>query len=378
MADREDTAALYKKEIKFPASIGDWTAYRPEKVAAKKIKPLTYGFHRISKDELEKTLKVHYFFAFEFSMHIKEALKASTDIFSISIEQLSYLEFLKRVTGGLIYNKLPIKEIGEVMFLVDYQLANLVINFSLGCQSVDTKTKELTELEESMIHSIFSNVLNKYTSCWKNTFETPNMEIVSYPNIQRESHVNLNEVITVVTTQLSIANSAPSTFTFVYQNSTLKKLNELLSKKEEEVGLDFSTLTDELLASIEVPIVAELGTTDIAAKELTAIEMEDVISLDQKLNDPIKLVLGCTSELKAQPGIKNDHFSVKVSGGSVKKIKTPPKVMLEPATSKTIENEEDAELPLEVEEKEEYNEGAEGLFEEENETLEPENEAGGN
>jgi len=139
LADRQDEAALYKKEIKFPASIGDWTSYKPAKAAAKKIKPLVYGFHRISSGQLERTLDVHHFFAFEFSKYLKEAIKASTDIFSISIEQVTYLDFLKRATGGLIYNKVPIKDIGEVIFLIDYQLANLVINFSLGCQSVDTR-----------------------------------------------------------------------------------------------------------------------------------------------------------------------------------------------------------------------------------------------
>jgi len=376
LADRQDETALYKKEIKFPPSIGDWTAYRPAKAAAKKIKPLVYGFHRISRGELEGTLKVHYFFAVDLARYLKDSIKASADIFSVSIEQVTYLDFLKRVTGGLIYNKIPLKNIGEAMFLIDYQLANLVINFSLGCQSVDTKVKELTELEESIIHSVFGNVLNKYANCWKGIFEQPVLEIISYPNIQRETHINLNEIITVVTTEISIANSVPAAFTFVYQNSTLKKLNELLSKKEENTPLNFSFLSAELLHSIEVPVIAELGVTNIAAKDLPEIEVEDVIALDQKLNEPIKLILGYASELKAQPGIKNDRLSAKILGSGVRKIKSTMKVPLEKEANETAGNigetpsaqEEDVELPLEVGEKEGYNEATEGLFEEENET----------
>ena len=370
MADRQDEAALYKKEIKFSPSIGDWTAYKPAKAAAKKIKSLVYGFHRISQQELEETLKVHYFFAFDLAKYLKDAIKASTDIFSVSIEQVTYLDFLKRVTGGLIYNKVSLKDIGDAMFLIDYQLANLVINFSLGCQSVDTKVKELTELEESIIHSVFGSVLDKYTSCWKGVFEQPVLEIISYPNIQRETHINLNEIITVVTTEISIANSVPATFTFVYQNSTLKKLNELVAKKEEKSPLNFSLLSGELLHSIQVPIIAELGVTNIAAQDLPNIEVEDVIALDQKLNEPIKILLGYASELKAQPGIKNDRLSAKILGGSVRKIKSTMKVP--EAGSNTGEmpstHEEDVELPLEVGDKEEYNEATEGLFEEENDT----------
>jgi flagellar motor switch protein FliM len=378
LADRQEISALFKKEIKFPASFGDWTAYKPAREKMKKIKPLTYGHHRISREELERTLKVHYFFACDFSAYLKEALKASADIFSVSIEQLTYLDFLKRIAGGQVNSKLAIKDIGEVTFLIDYQLANLVINFSLGCQSIDTKVKELTEIEESIIHSVFGNVLNKYTSCWKNIFESPALEIVGYPNVQRETHINLNEIITVVSTQVSIANSPSAIFTFVYQNSTLKKLNELLSKKEEKTPLRFSTLTDELLSSIKVPVIAQLGTTNIAAKDLTGIGKEDVISLDQKLTSPIKLVLGYVSELKAQPGTRNNRLSTRVLGGNVKKIINSTKVMMEKEPSRATEelsaplkDEEDIELPLEVDEKEEYNESTEGLFEDENEKPEP-------
>jgi flagellar motor switch protein FliM len=376
LADKQDTSALFKKEIKFPASFGDWTAYKPARERTRKIKSLVYGFHRISQEELEKTLKSHYFFACEFSAYLKEAIKASTDIFSVSIEQLTYLDFLKRVNGGQINNKLSIKGIGDVTFLIDYQLANLVINFSLGCQSVETKMKELTELEESIILSVFGNVLNKYASSWKNVFETPTLELIGYPNIQRETHINLNEIITMVSTQISIANSPSTTFTFVYQNSTLKKLTGLLSKKEEKAPLNFSALSDEILNSIEVPIVAQLGATNIAAKELTGIEIDDVISLDRKLNSPIKLVLGYISELKAQPGTKNNHLAARILGGSAKKITYPPQVMfgkeaVKEAAETSSKEEEDIELPLEVEEKEEYNESTEGLFEDENEKPEP-------
>jgi flagellar motor switch protein FliM len=366
LADKQDTVAFFKKEIKFPASFGDWTAYKPARDRTKKIKPLVHGFHSISAEELEQTLKVHYLFTFELSRYLKEAIKASTDIFSVSIEQLPYLDFLKHVTGGLIYSKLSIPELSEVLFLIDYQLANLVINFSLGSQSVDTKTTELTELEESIIHSVFGNVLDKYSSCWKNVFEAPSLDIISHPNIQRETHINLNEIITVVSAQVSIANSAPATLTFVYQNSTIKKLNELLSKAEEKAALKFSSLTDELLASIEVPVVAQLGTTNIAAKELTDIELEDVISLDQNINAPIKLTIGGTSELKAQPGKKNDRLAARILGGGVKKIRSDMKIARESEESPSKE-EEDAELPLELEDKEEYNESPEELFEEENE-----------
>ncbi len=388
MTDKQDSTAVFRKEILFPALFGDWMTYRPSRDASKQAKVFSFSSHRIPAEALEEALKIHYFFALEFAKYIKEALKASTDVLSAAIEQISYADFLKRFSGGLIYNKLQIPDAGDILFLIDYQLANQVINFSLGFPSADEKMKELTELEESMIHSIFGKMLEKFPASWGNIFAKPELEILSYPNIQRETHINLNEAITAITIQLSIANSAPATFTFAYQNSTLKKLFEKFMKKKEKAPLNFSLLSGHVLSSVQIPVFAQLGTTQVAAGDLLGIDAGDAIALDQRLNSPIDLVIGYVTELKAQPGTSNGRFAAKVIGGSARKIKNEIRVMedIEPAetvhhdearqsaapgqgefeiSAEPQEKEEDM-LPMELEEKEEYNEPSEELFGEEN------------
>ena len=396
MAEKQEEALLYRKEIKLPASLGDWTSYKPVKPASKRIKPLFHSFRRISKYSLEKTLLVHHFFTHDLAVFLKDALKASIDVYTITLEQLTYIEYLKRVAGGIMYNKISLKGIGEVSMVIDFQLANLIINFSLGCQSVETKLKDLTDVEESILKSIFDKVLEKYAACWGNVFEKPGFEIISYPNVQRESHINLNEVITVVTAQMSVANSVPATIAFVYQNSVLRNLYELLKKKEDASPLNVRSLPEKLLSIIDVPVMARLGKTDVSAKELAGIENDDVISLDQKLNEPIGLFLGNASLVKSQPGIFDGRVTVRILGGGTTKIMNAPKVVHEEtAEAGTVEEglsaasepqsevavtppgittempvpgttvaEEDFELPLEEEDKEEYNQSQENIFEE--------------
>jgi hypothetical protein len=143
-----------------------------------------------------------------------------------------------------------------------------------------------------------------------------------------------------------------------------------LSKKEEKAPLNFSGLPDALLSSIEIPVVAEIGTTNISTYEITEIEEEDIISLNQKLNEPLVLTLGYASRIKVQPGIKDGHFGVRILGSTTQKIKSAPIAKPEVEIPEEIpaekENQEDFELPLEEEEKEEYNDSPENMFEEEN------------
>ncbi len=385
MADKLDAGILYKKEIKLPPSFGDWTTYKPPKSPAKKIKALAYGSQRVSRESLESILIIHHFFAIEFARHLKESLKASTDVISVTLEQITYLDFLKRVSGGIIYNKLTLGEAGEAMFLVDYQMANIAINFSLGFQTADTKVKELTELEESLINSIFSTIMEKYAKCWHNIFEAPSFEIVSYPNIQRETHLNLNEIVTVITTQLSVANALPATYTFVFQNSLIKKLMDAFSDKNENAPLNLSVLSDALLNAIRVPIIAQAGSTFITTEEVMSLEEDDVISLDQPVNEPVRLIFGYLAEAKAQPGVKSGKLAVRLLSGKAKKIKSSAVMTAEKEITEEIplaegsaapeqqtpeqqnaEKDEDFDLPLEEEGKEAYNEPLENMFEEEN------------
>lgn len=380
MGDRTQENLIYSKEIKLPPAIGDWTNYRPTKADSRKIKPVFYGSQRLSKTELDTTLMTHHFFSIDFAKFLKNSLKASTEVHVVRLEQLKYIDFLKSVSGGLVYNKLDLKGVGEVMLLIDYQLANIVINFSLGCQSVETEIKELTELEESIIQSIFGTMLGDYSKSWKNIFEKPALEIISYPSIQRETHINLNEVITVVTSEISIANSLPATFTFVYQNNTLKKLTDLLAKKEEKATLNFAIIPQEVQNAIKIPVVAYMGVTNVSPYDIAGIEAEDVISLDQRLNDPIALLIGNISELKAQPGIKEGRICAKVLSAGSKRARTStviklgadPEAMLHRNATNAEElpkSDEDFELPLEDEEKEEYNDAQELLEEDKNQEL---------
>ena len=123
----------------------------------------------------------------------------------------------------------------------------------------------------------------------------------------------------------------------------------------------------------------------MSAKDLLEIDMEDAVSLDQHLNSPIELVIGYITELKAQPGVRNDHFAVRLIGGNAKRIQQEAKVIEEkdqavPAgsakeeaieqTMEAEEKEEDMELPMELDEKEAYNKNSEELFGEDIEKTE--------
>src|SRR3989338_4437024 len=104
MAERTLTKpeiAAQKRVIKLPPAIGDWTTYRPPKVLVKKIKTGLYGFDRLSKDELNQVLLIHYRFIHGFLKGLKVDLGMGAELSSCQVEQTTYLNFLRTMAGPL-------------------------------------------------------------------------------------------------------------------------------------------------------------------------------------------------------------------------------------------------------------------------------------
>ena len=53
MADRQDSATIFRKEIVFPALFGDWTAYRPSSEKSKQNKTPAFSSNWVMKEALE-------------------------------------------------------------------------------------------------------------------------------------------------------------------------------------------------------------------------------------------------------------------------------------------------------------------------------------
>ena len=61
----------HKKVIKMPPALGDWTTYRPVKPISKKVRAGLYGFDRLSSENLDQAIKIHYQFITKFLYFLK-------------------------------------------------------------------------------------------------------------------------------------------------------------------------------------------------------------------------------------------------------------------------------------------------------------------
>jgi len=379
--------ASQKRVVKLAPAVGDWTNYRPPKVLVKKVKSGLYGFDRLSREELDRILVIHYRFIQEFLKRLKIDLAMGVEFYSCQVEQTTYLNFLRTLSGPVVQGKISIPNLYEsVQLICELNLANSIINYSLGSRDIESSSRGLTEAENTVLSTTIIEYLPKFTAAFENVFANPGFTIASSPDITLDPSISASSTFVAFTAEISVNDNPPEKIHFGYPGSMLKALVKTYYEKEKQKPLNFNRLSAAVLGKIFIPVSAVLGKTWLSTSDLNMLETGDVVSLDLPINSAVNLALGSLLKLPAQPGIKNKKIAVRIAGFGEEEVQiTPPaletgeeeKKPVPPPAPEELPEQELApeELPAEEMIEEELTEeeiGEESFPEEEEEELEEE------
>ena len=317
MAERRDKievgSSSFKSTIKLTPAIGDWTTLKVVRAPSKKVKTGLYGFDRLSQEELKVARVIHYNFSQALTSSFKRDLSAGGDLFSVSVEQTTYSDFLKKVYQPTVYSKIAIPGLpDEVIVCIDMPLANTIINHAMGTKDLSPITRKLTDIEEGVLQKVMSKELDDYTQAFDKIFEPPKYEVASSPEIMVEQTISPSATFVFFSTEISLGDNPPGVIWIGYTSSQLKTLLERVGKRRSQKPINFSRLPQSMLEGINIPIIADLGETMVLTKELHKIEPGDVVSLSSALSDFIPVLLGGQVRVLGRPGVRNGRLSSRV------------------------------------------------------------------
>jgi len=311
----EGSPTTYKSVIKLTPAIGDWTTMKPVRFPSKKVKTGLYGFDRLSQEDLKLAHTIHYNFAQALVSSMKADLSVGGDLFTVSAEQSSYADFLKRVYQPTVQCRMVITGISdEIAVCIDMPLANTIINHTLGGRDLNPITRKLTEIESDVLAKAFSAQLKNFVSAYEKVFEAPKFEVVSSPEMSLEGSQNPAGAFVFFSLELSLGDNPPGIVWMGYSSSALKTLLEGVRKRRGERPVNFSRLPQAVLSGINIPVIVDLGHTAVATMDLQGIGIGDVVSLDIGLSDPIEVMMGGRVKLVGQPGTKGGKLAVRTFG----------------------------------------------------------------
>ena len=265
MADRptaKPEIASQKRVVKLPPAIGDWTAYRPPKILVKKIKSGLYGFDRLSNEELDRVMVIHYRFIQELLKRLKIDLAMGVEFYSFQVEQTTYLNFLRGLSGPIAQAKIQLPNLHDtIQWYCNLNLANSIINHALGSQDMESMSRGLTEAESTVLATAMTEYLPKLTQAFDNVFADPTFIMVGSPDISLDQSVGTTATFVSFSAELSLNDNPTEKIIFGYPGHMLKLLLKSHAEKERVKPLNFSRLPAALLNKISIPVSAILGKT---------------------------------------------------------------------------------------------------------------------
>lgn len=140
----------------------------------KKVTPFDFRqSDRISKELIRSLHMIHDYFSRNFSSSLSAYLRAFVEINLVSVEQMSYAEFLQFIPEVTSYNSISLKPLeGNIVLEINPNLIFPMIDILLGGPGIPPSIKrEITEIETSLISGIINLALHDLREAWKPIIE---------------------------------------------------------------------------------------------------------------------------------------------------------------------------------------------------------------
>ncbi|OWZ84238.1 flagellar motor switch protein FliM [Natranaerobius trueperi] len=290
--------------------------------STKKVKP--YDFRRpakFSKDQIRTIQMINENFARLLSTYLSAYLRTYVEIELASVDQVTYDEFMRSLASPTImgvFSAPPME--GNSLLELNPNIAFAIIDRLLGGPGDSFEsTGELTEIEEVVVKKIFDRMLSSMKEAWKNVGDVEIQFERIENNPQFTQVVSPNEIVSVVAFSVKIGDSEGLfniCLPYIFLEPVIDKLSArfwFATGHPKKITDEESQALKDRLQKTEIPVIAELGSTNITVKDFLNLQEGDVISLDRQYEEEIDIIVGRETKFKGKPGSLKKKLAVQIT-----------------------------------------------------------------
>jgi flagellar motor switch protein FliM len=263
---------------------------------------------------------MHETFARLTTTALSAQLRSLAHVHVASVDQLTYEEFIRSIpnpTTLAVINMDPLK--GSAILEIDPAVTFSIIDRLFGGQGEGAKfTRELTDIEASVIEGIIVRILGNLRESWATVIDLrPRLGQIE-TNPQFAQIVPPSEMVVLVTLETKVGE-VEGMMNFCIPYLTIEPIISKLSAQYWYSSVRRGTTTENLnilrdrLEGIEIPIVAEVGSINITMRDVLALRMGDIIRLaNVRVSDPMGLKIGDRKKFVCRPGVVGNKVAVQV------------------------------------------------------------------
>ncbi len=282
-----------------------------------------YDFRRpdkFSKDQIRTLQMMHETFARLTTTALSAQLRALVSVHVASVDQLTYEEFVRSIpnpTTLAVINMDPLK--GSGVLEIDPSITFTIIDKLFGGIGESSRiTRELTDIELSVMEGIIVRILGNLREAWSNVIDLrPRLGNIE-TNPQFAQIVPPNDMVVLITLETKVGEVEGMT-NLCIPYITIEPIISKLSAQYWYSSIRKGT-TDENLAiiqgrleNVELQVVAEIGEVSVTMAEVLDLKIGDVIKLpDTKINSDMVLRVGGRKKYKCRPGVIGSRVAVQI------------------------------------------------------------------
>ncbi len=298
---------------------GDFTEVKQNK---KEIQPYDFRLpNRISKTQLRTIRNISENFADSFGSYLMTTLQTVVNLRVNTLDQIYYSEYVLSVPDPAVLYTFTIKgtDIRMVLELnIDFALA--LVDRLLGGSGNSLKPqKVITQIEQKVLANVIDKIIFDLKKAWM-VIDNLEFNLDGFEtDIDFVQLSSPNESVLLISFEISIGdqsylmNLCFTTFAFDPILSKLSSKKVTTIKNSKYYGMTASEVIKLQLAEVELPVVVELGTSTITFQELLDLKVGDIIILDNKVYNELKVIVNDKHAYYAHPGIVNNHKAVRIT-----------------------------------------------------------------
>lgn len=289
----------------------------------KKLK--IYDFRRpdkFSKDQIRTLQMMHETFARLTTTSLSAQLRTLVSVHVASVDQLTYEEFIRSIpnpTTLAVINMDPLK--GSSVLEIDPNVTFTIIDRLFGGRGEPTKlTRELTDIELSVMEGIIVRILGNLREAWATVIDLrPRLGTIE-TNPQFAQIVPPNNMVVLITLETKVGEVEGMT-NFCIPYITIEPIIAKLSAQYWYSSIRKGATTENMniikrrLDEVSVPVVVEIGSTEVTMDEVIRLAPGDVIRLPgTKTTSDMLLKVGGRTKFRCRPGLVGPKVAVQVTG----------------------------------------------------------------
>lgn len=283
---------------------------------------------RLSKENIRSLHLIHDRYARTFSSSLSAYLRTMCEVNMVSIDQLTYFEFLMSLPEPTCFNVIAMSPLeGSAALEMNPSIVFPIVDKLLGGPGESlAEIREITDIEYRILEGVIERSLIDLQQAWEQAIDVK-IEVVG-----RETSPQLiqiaapNEPVVLVTFEVKISDLSgmmnlciPSRMLEPVSNRFTQDWYSIATKN---CPADTASRIEHLLFRVPLPISVYLGGTSLTVRDLMELDVNDIVVLPSRTNTPLQVRLSGIPKFEASAGEHQGKRAVKILS-RIEKLKAP-------------------------------------------------------